>query len=565
MINFSGGPLQNLRKRLTPPSRKTPLTVEEKLALKEWHDRQEAALGRFRPGEGEWLRLGLLFGLLQCCVGWTVLLVLSNVTVDVITPGDRWLRAVLMPILFLAGFYRGRWLAEWLRTEYWSVRAISILVLVLLVRFGPYLLDPALLSVDLARWTHTPSSFFEPPVWINSVLLGWFYLGGESVSRDALNLFVRPTEMTIEQGGLNNSLTTDWVERQPSYRRLKNRIAFGGFLVGVGMAVPFLLNPTAPLDHGQVFPTTLLLVLYIPTALLTLSLIRLHYLRTVWRLGDLAEPVGLGRRWLVYLVVFGVLLALVALVLPHQNPINDSGSATVRSAQVVTPKPAQTLPPQAIKPPNQPPPTTNQWKLPDWVQPLLTWTMIGLALLLLVFVLRRVNWSKFLERPLNFKIRLRWPRLLLSWQAFVAWLKSLFKRPAWDTADEEAVEGGAGRRSWFSRFARDPFPADPRAQVRYYYRQTLSRAARAGVPRQPPQTPREYATDLRQRFDSVEFDSTQGGQDAETLRALYEEARFSPHPIAPEQVEQAQGQANRLNGALRQFRKHRKESKEKDG
>ena len=556
MINFSGGPLQKLRDRLTSSNNQPPPSDEDNQHIKEREARRAALIQQFRPNEADWLRLGLLFMFLQSCVVWEVLVLLSPLTIDLIVPGDRWLRAIIMPVLFLVGFYRGRWLAEWTRAEYWSVRAAMLVGLLLLARFEPYLLDPGALPDDAGTWLASLTNFLAPPIWINLALFLWMYLGGETIGRDALNLYARPSEVPVEQGGTQSVDDLGWVERQPSYRRLKNRIAINGFLVASGMAVPFLLMPGQPLDHGQVFPTSLLLLFYLPVAILTLSAIRLRYLQTIWRLGELAEPVGLPRRWLLYLVAFGVLIALVALVLPHSVDINPTGQAN-QSERPAPAQPRQALPTFV---PNQTPPPrpVDPIKFPDWISQVFNWTVIILAVLLLLFILSRIKWSKFLERP---PVRVRRPRMSLSWRAFVAWLKSLFKRAAWDNAPEDHLEGGAARRRLFSRFARDPFPSDPRAQVRYYYRQTLSKAARAGLPRRPPQTPREFAGDLRQRFETAEIAPAQSdpGQDSDSLRSLYEEARFSPHLIAPDQVEQAQERASRLNGALRQARKKKKE------
>ncbi len=553
MTNFSGGPLERLRQRLlAKPPKKPPLSPQDEQLLRQQHDRQANLLAQYRPGEGEWLGLGLLLMVLDCSLLWAGLILLSLTTVDGLVQGDRWLRGVLIGLFFMAGYYRGRWLAEWSRGEFWSVRLLTFVGVILLARFSSYLLAPFSGPV-------TSAPLFSPSLVINTIFFWWALLSGEKVARLLLNLYVRPQEVAVEEGGSGDNVT-GWVDRQQNYRWLKDRYVIRIFVIAASVTLPTLLDPLEPnlsLVGGLIF----LLVLTVPLALLVYSWLRFRYLRSVWQLGRLAEPVALPGRWWGYLVGFGVLLGLIALVLPRSLKFNLADKYII-PPPVATPVPRTPLPRGATPTPTPPRPAPEPGlSLPDWLGPLINVLLAVVVVVFLLFLLSKVDWQRFLDWP---GIKLKWNKWRTGWPNWLAWLRNWFKRPAWDAPDAESTDP-VSRRGWLNRFSRDSLPGEPRAQVRYYYRQTLRKAAQAGLPRQPSQTPEEFSTYLQTQVppDEVAPLTEAAGpvstaQDVASLSQLYEEARFSPHKIDQTQASRAGEQAGRLSGALRRLCRSKK-------
>jgi hypothetical protein len=98
-----------------------------------------------------------------------------------------------------------------------------------------------------------------------------------------------------------------------------------------------------------------------------------------------------------------------------------------------------------------------------------------------------------------------------------------------------------------------PGSLPPRERIRYYYANLLRRAARLGLEREGSQTPLEYE-------EEVEPALPQRGPDLRLLTQAFIEARYSAHPITPEQAKDAAAQLRRLRGALRSAARAGKQS-----
>jgi hypothetical protein len=83
--------------------------------------------------------------------------------------------------------------------------------------------------------------------------------------------------------------------------------------------------------------------------------------------------------------------------------------------------------------------------------------------------------------------------------------------------------------------------------VRYYYLSVTSRAAQAGQPRKPAETPYEYRQVLQERFPELEPDMS-------GLTEAFVEARYSQQSIEEDDLQAARSLWQRIKAALRRRR-----------
>jgi hypothetical protein len=83
--------------------------------------------------------------------------------------------------------------------------------------------------------------------------------------------------------------------------------------------------------------------------------------------------------------------------------------------------------------------------------------------------------------------------------------------------------------------------------VRYFYLSTVRRAAKAGQPREPAQTPYEYEADLGRRFTDLE-------PDLSGLTEAFIEARYGHQPVESEDAEAVKPLWQRIKAVLRRAR-----------
>jgi hypothetical protein len=180
----------------------------------------------------------------------------------------------------------------------------------------------------------------------------------------------------------------------------------------------------------------------------------------------------------------------------------------------------------------------------DIVLSALFWTVIALI----------VGYSvvRFLSDRIDF--RLEGDGLRGSWwRRLLGWLRVLFHRwGSWSSgiqsrlaaraplrAGTQALTGGLS----FLSLRRLP----PRALIRYFFLSAAQRAAQAGQPRRPAQTPREYQASLDEHFDDLE-------PDLAGLTDAFIRARYSPHRIERRDVDEVKPLWRRLKALLRRRR-----------
>jgi hypothetical protein len=87
----------------------------------------------------------------------------------------------------------------------------------------------------------------------------------------------------------------------------------------------------------------------------------------------------------------------------------------------------------------------------------------------------------------------------------------------------------------------------PREMVHYFYLSAERRAADAGQPRRPGQTPYEYRRSLDERFPELE-------PDLEGLTDAFVAARYSAEPVEQADAQEVKPLWQRIKVALRQRR-----------
>jgi len=127
-------------------------------------------------------------------------------------------------------------------------------------------------------------------------------------------------------------------------------------------------------------------------------------------------------------------------------------------------------------------------------------------------------------------------RLVRQWRT---WRQEVQTRLGQRLARRQGVVPHIGAPGSFLSLRRLP----PRELVRYFYLSTLRRAARAGQPRRPAQTPYEYEAELDKALPELE-------PDLSGLTGAFMTARYSPQPVQAEEAKAAKSFWQRIKEAL---------------
>lgn len=337
-------------------------------------------------------------------------------------------------------------------------------------------------------------------------------------------------------------------ERQAARQTLSLTILGAGMIMVLLNAVirMSLRNSGASAEAARV-PVAQLLI-YFGLGLILLSHTRLTVLRAGWVWERLAVSRGLPTGWFAATLLILGSMALVALALPTQYSLGLFGTLnylltllvsivqlifyfiallvaaflslffpqieTPASPPVLPPPPLETLPDVTVAPP----------VISEFVQSLIFWVVFSSVMGYLIFQYARRSPAvmEALHRLPGWGWLARWwqrlRELLGGWSTHLA--NAIQVRLAARSAP--AARSGAGPRRWVN-VRRLP----PRDQVQFYYRALLRRGREGGRPRQPAQTPLEYARDLRRQLPQV-------GEELISLTDEFEEARYSTHAISPQ-------------------------------
>jgi hypothetical protein len=348
-------------------------------------------------------------------------------------------------------------------------------------------------------------------------------------------------------------------ERERALNWLGETFLWGGVMLLIASAVISFLLP--PLNVPAI-PT----LLYFALGIALLSQARFSATTIGWQVQEIPVQPGIARRWLLWAVVFLVGVALVARVLPTEYAMGPLralyyvllliGQAFMALVALITyalalllslfaPGVERPQAPTLTMPPPPAPESAPTGSTAPWLEALL-------SILFWVVVLGIVGYA--LVRFLRDRLALLegdkeaqgiwWGRLL-------AWLRSLWRRwrVRWRAVrvglahrmvpdrDKAPIATGLSRFFALRRLS-------PRDLVRYFYLSAARRAASAGQPRKPAQTPYEYQADLGSRFPDLE-------QDLGDLTAGFVRARYSPRPVQDGDVVAVKGPWQRIKSALR--------------
>jgi hypothetical protein len=495
-------------------------------------------LARFRPPFLVTLYISTVRAIQVTCLFTSMLLVLRyfNVTVNV---DIGWL-ALTIFLTHQAIFYRHLWIEQRYVLETFFARLGEFLVMIIALRL-------VLLAFGEV----------SPLLTLNFVYYGFFmgatWFAATAFLHQFFNLYLQAYEVSEEEGGvpaLGDSYHLSYDHSQ-AYQEMKTNFHyFAGIQIAVAIAGVSLIKQVNnnPAEDWVVPLIILLSGIFLLLGVPILAWARMRYIRTLWQLDKMKEPAHLIDRWVYYLGGLILLVIIVTLgvtslggvfTLPLPNNARDQGAFAIF------------YPPTPI--PQSPPPTLDLSKISKQDPGLnLAWLGIvfqALALLVAAAFVVIILWYAFSRLVQTGWVGPQWRKFKAGqiWQGLRMFFRNLFggNRPR-DPFEREEGEG-RGKFDPFGWLQRDRLPNDARGQVRFYYRQMAQRAQRAGLPRRTGQTPKEYAGYLA---PNLEAEQDQASLDS--LTGLYQEARFSPHPVDESQVETAKESSQGLVAFFRQ-------------
>jgi hypothetical protein len=311
-------------------------------------------------------------------------------------------------------------------------------------------------------------------------------------------------------------------------------------------------------------------LLYFMFALALLSQTQFITLHTRWSINRIPANRAIAGRWALYSVIFLLILAAFASLLPTSYSLgllasagyvlNIIGYLLFTLAQILLAiilflfslpflllgRESPVEQPTLI-PPTQPeflPPVVDAASAPlPWLEVAKSLLFWGFFIAVLLFAL--VQYLRQHEDVIN----------ALRARPGLGWLGKLWDwlRGAWQAAQKgitEAVSAGLERirpkRTLAQSFGGwvNLRKLGPRQRVFFFYQAFLRRSGESGLPRSLSQTPLEFASRLDSALPEAE-------PDIEALTGAFIEARYTPRPVEPEKASRAREVWEHLKKALR--------------
>ncbi len=495
-------------------------------------------LAPFRPPALVTLYIGLLkAGQITCLLSSLILIIQHYKLTASMETG--WL--ILATFLtHLASFYRHLWLEEHFALNSFFAKLGEFVIMIIglrliLLAFGQ--VSPVI-TLDFIYY-----ALFMSAAWYSGMaFLHQFY-----------NLYLQPYEVSAEEGGvpaLGDAYHLSYDHTQ-AYKELKTSFRYMALVqVAIVLSGVSLINEVGnnPGKAGLTQTLVLLGGIYLLLGLPLLVWARMRFLRTLWQLDKLKEPGRLVDRWVYYVgglvvvilvVTFGIssLGGMFTLPMPTAGKQEILPSIFNRSTPIPLPTPRPFTPP---KPPESSTPLNLEW---------LGFIIQALGVIAAAAFLGVILWFAFTRLIQVGWVGPQWRKFTPGaiWRVFLNFWRGIFGRNRLKDPFEKAEGDDSGRFDPFGWLKRENLPDDARGRVRFYYRQVAHRAGRAGLPRRTGQTPAEYANYLAPNLNEA-----QDQANLENLTGLYQEARFSPHPVEPAQVETARASSQGLVAFFRQ-------------
>jgi hypothetical protein len=452
---------------------------------------------------------------------------------------------------------------------YIGSRAAEALLLLLLLKLANYIpLGFEQILADAQIWTTDPYQFVSGIDLFTGMLFLALWPGSLYVARMARELDIEggkeppPADRTSAEYYL-------WLT-QPSVVRDRQEIL--GFLGEFFLWGGIMMLLAATVIHFfvssiQVLAVPTLLYFALGIALLTQARLGVNY--ASWQVQGITVQPGLGRRWLVWAVVFLVGVAVVALLLPTYYTMGPLKALLGLISMLYTllafvmglilflltlpllllnPNMERPEPPQ-LGPIGFPTPAPGTASVsPPWLEILASAAFWLVVLAIVVYALRRFLRDRFGAPGEGAEAEGS------LWSRFLAWLRALWQR--WRSWGQEVQvrlirrrAGQLGEGTTAAALRRFFFPGrlPPREMIRYFYLSAARRAAQAGQPRRPGQTPFEYQAALDRQFPELE-------PDLEGLTEAFVQARYSNRTVAQQEAEAVKPLWQRIRAALRRKR-----------
>lgn len=351
-------------------------------------------------------------------------------------------------------------------------------------------------------------------------------------------------------------------DRQERLDTLSRLFVWGGIGLLVASAFTHAFMPSAQV---LALPT----LLYFALGIALLSQARYSVTVTGWRLQGIPIQPKLGHRWLAWALVFLVGVALVALLLPTRyfvGPVLALWSvfsliyyailSVLMFLWFLLMSFLSLLLP-TIPPPEEPAIPVQPLPLPEaapvaaggmaWLQIVASVVFWAAIVCIVVYAFYRFVRDRMALLEQGEGAPTTW------WGRLLAWLRRVWRRwRIWrQGVTQRLVERRQARgqpRGIIQRFLGLSLRGlSPRELVRYFYLSATRRAADAGQPRRPGQTPYEYQRSLQKRFPELEPDLT-------GLTDAFLAARYSAEPVEEDDAQQVKPLWQRIKIILRQHR-----------
>ncbi len=437
---------------------------------------------------------------------------------------------------------------------WYTLRAAEALVLFLMIRS----LLGLLRGPQPDRPVNSFSGYVDGELLALTVIMGVFWLMSWLITENLLNLeTIDPT--------LDRELIKDVAEAQVNSQQslISLILMIGGVLTFFAALIRIYLrtnNQTGLAAQSGLWHV----IIYFLLGLLLLGRMRLSLLRAGWVWERIPMRGSVGRHWITYTLLMLGVAVIVAVVLPTQYSLGLLGTlgylllGLIQIVQAIIyfiafliisflslffpttgGKPlTSTLPkpPTMLVTPNTPTPS-----LSEFVQSLIFWAVFFAitGYVLVQYLRRHPEIVDALKRIPGMTLLMR------LWNRLRVWLGGLSQQFEDLREARRKARGPAPTRSAFApRRWLNLRRLSPRQQVQFYYLAMLRRSGEKGHPRQPAQTPYEYARALESQLPEVD-------QDVDGITSEFIEARYSRHDIPPDHVGLVRRYWERIKRALR--------------